>query len=104
MCDPYGFYPVPMSTEQPPFQPYQPPSGGGDPTPVEAFRCPNCGSDQFNPGFIDDIGNEAVRWIQGPVEHGMLGGLRKMGRARRVVVSYRCAGCSRLELYAGEEA
>jgi DNA-directed RNA polymerase subunit RPC12/RpoP len=94
-----------MSTEPPPVTPYQPPSGpgSGEPSPVEAFRCPNCGSTQFNPGFVDDTANGIVRWIQGPIEWGLLGGLRRAGRQHRVIVSYRCTGCSRLELYAGEE-
>lgn len=88
------------------FEPYQPPSGPGrgEPKAIEAFACPNCGSTQFNPGFIDDAtGNASVRWFQGPIEYGLLGGIKRSGRPRRVIMSYRCTGCSRLELYAGEE-
>ncbi len=100
-----GFYPVPVSSDQRPFERYQPPSepSAAEPAPVEAFRCPNCGSTQFNPGFIDDTANGIVRWILGPIEFGLLGGLKRSGRQNRVIVSYRCTGCSRLELYAGEQ-
>lgn len=103
---PPGATPPGASTDPSSFEPYQPPHGPGRPeTPTtEAFACPNCGSTQFNPGFIDDTtGNAAVRWFQGPVEYGLLGGIKRSGRTRRVIMSYRCTGCSRLELYAGDQ-
>lgn len=66
------------------------------------FPCSRCGGNSFDEGFVDDATNGRVRWLEGPVEYGMLGNTKKFGRTQRMVVALRCTNCSRLELIAGE--
>ncbi|MFC4056881.1 hypothetical protein ACFOWE_01150 [Planomonospora corallina] len=39
------------------------------------------------------------RWIEGPLELGMLGGAKRMGRQRWTIDAFRCTRCSHLELF-----
>jgi hypothetical protein len=62
--------------------------------------CLRCGG-ALEEGFIDDAGEGArgrARWIPGPIEHGPLGGTKRMGKPRLDITAYRCTQCGRLEL------
>jgi hypothetical protein len=67
------------------------------------MRCTQCGGEQLGPGFLEDTGESArghVRWIEGPLQLGVFGGARKLGKPRRAISAYRCADCGHLELFA----
>jgi len=54
-------------------------------------------------GFIEDEGERSrgfANWIAGPLERGVFGGARRLGRKRLVIAAFRCARCGHLELYA----
>ncbi|TQS41125.1 hypothetical protein FL583_31550 [Cryptosporangium phraense] len=56
-------------------------------------------------GFVEDSGEYSQgfsRWIPGPLERGIFGGARRMGKPRRAIRAFRCQRCGHLELYAGE--
>ncbi len=42
------------------------------------------------------------RWIPGPLETGIFGGARVMGKERWDVHAYRCRNCSHLDLFAAD--
>ena len=58
-----------------------------------------CGGTEFEDGFIDDVLQGRVRWIEGEVEIGIFGNAKRSG-PNWVVVARRCTACSRLELVA----
>lgn len=71
--------------------------------PVGELHCTHCGSENLEPGFLDDAGDSApgyTRWIPGPLEIGMFGGAKRIGKPRISVLAHRCRGCSHLELFA----
>jgi hypothetical protein len=43
-----------------------------------------------------------VRWVQGPVEVGWFGLIKKGGKEKRPTWTYRCTSCGFLESYAGD--
>lgn len=66
------------------------------------MKCTQCGSDHFQPGFIEDNGEGSkgfARWIEGRLERGIFGGAKRMGKPRWTIDAYRCTQCSHLELY-----
>jgi hypothetical protein len=70
---------------------------------MSSMTCSQCGSTELEPGFLEDLGQGAwghVRWIAGPLERGIFGGAKRMGRPRREVAVYRCLQCAHLELFA----
>ncbi|MGW0396554.1 hypothetical protein ACWD0E_01685 [Streptomyces sp. NPDC003002] len=68
------------------------------------MRCTYCGAaGSLEPGFVEDSGESArgyARWIAGPLERGLFGGAKRMGRPRRQIDAYRCQQCGHLELFA----
>ncbi|MET3804772.1 ribosomal protein L37E [Nakamurella sp. UYEF19] len=68
--------------------------------------CPSCGSaSALEPGFFEDRGERStgyLRWIAGPLERGIFGGAKVMGKQRVIVEAFRCRGCGLLSLYARE--
>ncbi|GGQ40363.1 hypothetical protein ACFYNW_36950 [Streptomyces virginiae] len=69
------------------------------------MRCTYCGGVGLEPGFVEDAGEGArgyARWIAGPLERGLFGGAKRLGRPRRRIEAYRCPHCSHLELFATE--
>ncbi len=68
-----------------------------------AVRCTHCGCDELRPGFLEDQGQSSggyARWIEGPLELGIFGGARRLGKRRHEIEAYRCSSCSHLELFA----
>jgi hypothetical protein len=66
-------------------------------------RCTQCGSEGSEPGFIEDAGEHSrgyARWIAGPLERGIFGGAKRMGRQRWQIDAWRCRKCGHLELFA----
>lgn len=67
------------------------------------IRCTQCGSEDMEPGFVEDTGEHSrgyARWIAGPLERGVFGGAKRMGRPRLQIDAWRCRQCAHLELYA----
>lgn len=65
--------------------------------------CPACGSETFHPGFIEDAGEASqgyARWIPGPLERGIFGGARRMGKQRFMIEADRCERCGYLMMFA----
>lgn len=65
-------------------------------------RCGWCGGQNFEEGFLEDSGggsNGRARWVEGPLQFGILGGPRLLGRPRRDVLSHRCTDCGHLEFF-----
>ena len=74
--------------------------------PPYAARCSQCGGDRFEEGFLEDAGQGSqgfARWIPGPLQLGIFGGAKKMGRPRFPVRAYVCQGCGLVQLYATRE-
>ncbi|MER5380852.1 hypothetical protein OG788_37105 [Streptomyces sp. NBC_00647] len=66
-------------------------------------RCTQCGTVGLEQGFVEDSGQNApgfARWIAGPLERGLFGGAKRLGRPRRQIDAYRCPTCAHLELFA----
>jgi hypothetical protein len=66
-------------------------------------RCTQCGSEDLEPGFVDDPGTQTpgyARWIPGPLQRGVFGGARRLGKPRWQIDAWRCRYCSHLELFA----
>ena len=66
-------------------------------------RCQSCGG-PVEQGFLEDGGESSkgfTRWIPGPLDKGIFGGARRMGKPRIDVSAHRCTGCGLLTLYAG---
>lgn len=73
--------------------------------PGSGVACTACGSEQFEDGFLEDSGESSrgyIRWIVGPLERGIFGGARRMGKTRMIVTGKRCAVCGHVELFATE--
>ncbi|MGH3392651.1 MAG: hypothetical protein ACRDOO_27610 [Actinomadura sp.] len=71
------------------------------------LRCSQCGTTGLEPGFVEDSGEGSrgyARWIAGPLERGVLGGAKRMGRPRWQIDAHRCPQCSHLELFAARPA
>ncbi|GAA0252622.1 hypothetical protein [Cryptosporangium japonicum] len=69
------------------------------------MTCTGCGAQEFDEGFLEDGGESSrgyTRWIEGPLQRGIFGGARTMGKPRREVRAFRCRQCGHLELYAGD--
>ncbi|MFF3669652.1 hypothetical protein [Microtetraspora malaysiensis] len=67
------------------------------------MKCTHCGSPNLEQGFIEDSGEHSQgygRWIPGPLERGVFGGARRLGKPRWIIDAYRCVRCSHLELFA----
>jgi hypothetical protein len=66
--------------------------------------CSSCGHEDLEPGFMTDTGAHPGygRWIPGPLETGIFGGARVMGKERWDVHAYRCRNCSHLDLFAAD--
>lgn len=74
---------------------------------VDTLKCTQCGTVGLEPGFVEDDGEHSrgyARWIAGPLERGVLGGAKRMGRARWQIDAGRCPRCGHLELFARERA
>ncbi|AJE82350.1 hypothetical protein SLNWT_1974 [Streptomyces albus] len=70
------------------------------------MTCTQCGTPGLAPGFIEDAGEHSrgyARWIAGPLERGLLGGAKRLGRERHQIDAYRCPKCGHLELFAVQE-
>ncbi|MER7177263.1 hypothetical protein [Streptomyces mesophilus] len=70
---------------------------------MNSLRCTHCGTVGLDEGFIEDDGQYAkgyARWIPGPLERGIFGGARRMGRPRWPIAAYLCPHCGHLELFA----
>ncbi|MCP9963279.1 hypothetical protein LUX05_21390 [Streptomyces somaliensis] len=74
---------------------------------MENSKCTQCGTVGLEPGFVEDGGERSrgyARWISGPLELGILGGAKRMGRPRWQIDAGRCPRCGHLELFANERA
>ncbi|QEU78041.1 hypothetical protein [Streptomyces subrutilus] len=72
-------------------------------TDASGVKCTHCGATDLEPGFVEDTGEHArgyARWIPGPLERGLFGGAKRMGKPRRQIDAYRCPRCGHLELFA----
>jgi hypothetical protein len=70
--------------------------------PNRPQACSSCGATALEPGFIEDGGDHSrgyARWIAGPLQRGILGGARRMGKQRWQIEAYRCSLCGHLDLY-----
>ena len=68
--------------------------------------CSQCGFEQFDEGFLEDMGESSqgyTRWVAGPLERGLLGGARRVGRTRFAVNAFRCRSCGHLAMFAREQ-
>ncbi|GMA31955.1 hypothetical protein [Litorihabitans aurantiacus] len=69
--------------------------------------CSSCGHDALDEGFIEDNGEGSrgnARWIPGPLELGILGGARRMGKQRFQIRAFACRRCRHLDLFVGDVA
>jgi hypothetical protein len=65
--------------------------------------CTQCGHELVDEGFVEDMGEQSrgfARWIAGPLERGVFGGAKRMGRTRLAIAAFRCRSCGHLELFA----
>ncbi|MDH6226485.1 MULTISPECIES: hypothetical protein [Streptomyces] len=72
----------------------------------DEVQCGQCGAVGLEPGFVEDSGEASqgfARWIAGPLERGIFGGAKRMGRTRWEIEAYRCPRCGHLELFARRE-
>lgn len=70
-------------------------------------KCTQCGVEELEPGFVEDAGESSrgyARWIAGPLERGIFGGAKRMGRQRWQIEAWRCRQCGHLELFARSPA
>lgn len=65
----------------------------------EPETCP-CGSTSFEDGFIEDVAQGKVRWVEGAIEFGLLGNTKRSFRNHRMVRAVRCTACGQLVLFA----
>ncbi|WP_199224454.1 hypothetical protein [Serinibacter arcticus] len=76
----------------------------GTPQQAPVPRCSTCGSEDLEPGFVEDGGESShgySRWIPGPLERGIFGGAARMGKPRFEIVALMCRRCRHLELFVG---
>ncbi|KUO07880.1 hypothetical protein AQJ58_33545 [Streptomyces sp. DSM 15324] len=67
------------------------------------MRCTQCQGFELEPGFVEDAGDHSrgyARWIPGPLQRGIFGGAKRLGRPRFRTDAYRCRACGHLELFA----
>ncbi|MEU1516476.1 hypothetical protein ABZ490_30780 [Streptomyces sp. NPDC005811] len=67
------------------------------------IRCSQCQGFELEPGFVEDSGEHSrgyARWIPGPLQRGIFGGAKRLGRPRFQIDAYRCRACGHLELFA----
>lgn len=72
---------------------------------VDTTKCTQCGAVGLEPGFIEDSGEGSrgyARWIAGPLERGIFGGAKRLGRQRWQIEAFRCPVCRHLELFASK--
>jgi hypothetical protein len=72
---------------------------------VDTIKCSQCNTVGLEPGFVEDSGEGArgyARWIAGPLERGVFGGAKRMGRQRWQIEAFRCPTCGHLELFASK--
>ncbi len=80
---------------------------GGGAAGWRAQSCGWCGEQAFEEGFVEDSGQGArgrARWVEGPLEIGLLGGTALFGKRRRDVVARRCTVCGHLELFTTDDS
>jgi len=67
-------------------------------------HCSACQAPGVDPGFIEDAGGDRgyLRWISGPLERGVFGGAKRMGKKRYPIEAQRCTECGHLDLYVQE--
>lgn len=73
---------------------------------MDTRKCTQCGGTELEPGFIEDAGQASqgyARWIRGPLERGVFGRAKRMGKERWRIDAYRCVPCGHLELFAEEQ-
>jgi hypothetical protein len=78
-------------------------AGGFPGSPEKAGACSSCGRSGLEPGFVEDSGEGSrgyARWIAGPLQRGVFGGARRMGKQRWQIEAFRCPACGHLDLYA----
>lgn len=71
------------------------------------MTCGQCGATGLEPGFVEDGGEHSrgyARWIAGPLERGIFGGAKRLGRPRWQIDAFRCPQCAHLELFAARPA
>jgi hypothetical protein len=76
---------------------------GDVPAAGRSAKCSSCGGTALEPGFIEDSGEGSrgyARWIAGPLERGIFGGARRMGKQRWQIEAFRCTSCGHLDLFA----
>jgi hypothetical protein len=69
--------------------------------------CTACRSVALEPGFLEDSGESSrgyLRWIAGPLQKGIFGGARRMGKPKHTVSAYRCTVCGHLDLYVAQQS
>ncbi|WP_314177972.1 hypothetical protein [Streptomyces winkii] len=74
---------------------------------MDTMKCTQCATAGLEPGFVEDAGEHSrgyARWIAGPLERGMFGGAKRMGRQRWQIEAHRCPSCGHLELFASKPA
>ncbi|QPP07961.1 hypothetical protein G4Z16_17855 [Streptomyces bathyalis] len=74
---------------------------------MDNVSCTQCDTDGLEPGFIEDSGEHSrgyARWIAGPLERGIFGGAKRMGRQRWQIEAHRCPNCGHLELFVRQPA
>lgn len=72
---------------------------------MDTIKCSQCNTVGLEPGFVEDSGEGArgyARWIAGPLERGVFGGAKRMGRQRWQIEAFRCPTCGHLELFASK--
>lgn len=68
-----------------------------------APRCTQCDTTPLVEGFVEDGGESSfgyARWIPGPLQRGIFGGAKRLGKERWVINALRCPQCGHLELFA----
>jgi hypothetical protein len=68
--------------------------------------CTQCGQELLDEGFVEDMGQASqgyARWVAGPLERGLFGGAKLMGRSRYAIEAFRCRSCGHLELFARDQ-
>jgi hypothetical protein len=67
------------------------------------LKCHDCGG-HMKEGFLMDEnhggGTNVGSWLEGPPEKSIWTGVKKKGKAKYAIASYRCEKCGLLKLYA----
>jgi hypothetical protein len=70
------------------------------------LTCTHCGNPGLDQGFLEDSGEHShgdTRWIAGPLQRGVFGRAKRLGRPRFQLDAFRCPNCGHLELFARQE-